>query len=237
MVCTCDNNGTLMSESRWQQDDEHQIMRNNTRDGLHGQRHMADHLWVWVQMDELFNEMIAYRRHSVHSNTTSLHPHPYPSHHPTTPAQVINMPSLPMTGVFLVLSADDLAPWRWPAWQSHTGVMLPPWAPKAEVDAAGGKVKYFAVHDLEAARTFYKNFLAQVGNDRVSYLRKKSDNDMQGRNAITEWINQLLKRVNVADKVTAILSEKNRHPQHIMKQLRYGPSQVSGFALGNHGHR
>jgi len=133
---------------------------------------------------------------------------------------------MPIAGIFLNLSAENLCPWRWPAWQGLVGVALPPWAPKEEVDAAGGKVKYFDTMHLEAARTFAKTFYSKVGNDRQKFMVKRSDNDSMGRNAIINWVNQLVREAKIGDKISQILRDKRAHPYDFMHQLYSGPGQV-----------
>jgi len=136
------------------------------------------------------------------------------------------MPSMPIPGVFLALSADDLCPWRWPAWQALTGATVPPWAPKEEVDAAGGKIRHFNSKHLEAAQTFAKTFHSKVGNDKIRYMAKHSDNDSEGRNAIIDWVAKVVKEVKIGDKITQILKDKKAHPYDFMRQLYSGPGEV-----------
>ena len=133
---------------------------------------------------------------------------------------------MPITGIFLILSADALCPWDWPAWQALTGVTVPPWAPKDKVDVAGGKIRNFNAKHLEAARTFAKAFHSKVGNEKIKYMAKQPDNDSEGRNAIIDWVTTLVKDAKIGDKITQVLKDKRAHPYDFMHQLYSGPGEV-----------
>ena len=137
------------------------------------------------------------------------------------------MPSQSFAAIWLTFSSHDLAPWNWPKWTTFCGISLPPWAPKVLVDQQGGSVANFPSELLEAARTFASNFYAKDSVARLAYMRKQSDNDSAGRNAIIDWVAWLMNKSKFKKQVTQILQDTNCHPRDFMAQMNWGPDQVS----------
>jgi len=138
------------------------------------------------------------------------------------------MPSQSFAATWLTFSAEDLAPWRWDQWTAFCGISLPPWAPKDLVDEHGGKVPNFPTDLLEAARTFAANYNAKSTTARAAYIRRQSDNDAAGRNAIIDWVSWMMSKSKFQQEVTQVIQDAHCHPRDYMQQMGWGPTKVSG---------
>ncbi len=139
-----------------------------------------------------------------------------------------HMPSQSFAATWLTFSAEDLAPWRWDKWTDFCGISLPPWAPKDLVDEHGGKVPNFPTDLLEAARTFAANYNAKSTTARATYIRRQSDNDAAGRNAIIDWVSWMMSKSKFQQEVTQVIQDAHCHPRDYMQQMGWGPNKVSG---------
>jgi hypothetical protein len=152
------------------------------------------------------------------------------SPHPTfilAPPPPRKMPTQSFAAIWLTFSAQDLAPWRWDKWTQFCGISLPPWAPQDLLDEQGSRVPNFPSEHLEAARTFAANFNGKTPAARIAYMRKQSDNDAAGRNAIIDWVDWMMKQCKFKRQLTEFIQDAHCHPRDFMAQMKWGPEQVS----------
>jgi hypothetical protein len=125
------------------------------------------------------------------------------------------MPTQTIAGALLTLTIndnpDDL--WTVSLWSEHTGVSVSPLSDAAVNDPPAG----LSSEEVKAIKAFAANFASKNDNQRLTYIKKKQDNDAMGRDAWVNWVSKgwhTIWRINKV--VNDVLCNNKMDPYQVM---------------------
>jgi hypothetical protein len=126
------------------------------------------------------------------------------------------MPTHTIGGALLAMASTDLlTPWQFEEWQTRTGFTSPPW------DAAQTALTGWTTQLAGKVLTFATNYWSKSETETLAYMRKKSDNDAEGRDAWSALIREKWEKGwKLNDVIDKVLKDHDMAPYDIMRAFQ-----------------
>jgi hypothetical protein len=125
------------------------------------------------------------------------------------------MPTQTIASALLTLTLNGNPDELWAAslWSEHTGVSVSPISDAAVNDLPAG----LSSEEVKAMKAFAANFTSKNDNQRITYIKKRQDNDAMGRDSWVNWVSKgwhTTWRINKV--VNDVLSNNKIDPYSVM---------------------